>query len=359
MLCWPLAPAAVEKYRLNIIAEGLDYPWSIDFLPDGRRIVSELGGKLRIIGINGGLGPPLAGVPDVYRSSQGGMFDVLLHPRFAENRLVYLSYAAGDVQSNATTVARAKLSDTALTDVEVVFAVRPSKYAPIHFGGRLAWLNDGTLLLTTGDGFDFREAAQDRNSQLGKILRMNADGSPAPDNPFPDTPYVWSYGHRNPQGLVVTSDGTVYAHEHGPKGGDEINLIKRGSNYGWPVITYGMDYSGALVSPFTSYAGMEQPLHTWVPSIAPCGMMMYAGDLFPQWHGSLFIGALINKEVRRVKLSNGEVTEEEALFAELDARIRDVRAAPDGSIYILTDGEAGKVIQVEPMGSDSIVRAGK
>ena len=348
LLTWSLLAAAVENYRLVTVAENLDFPWSVDFLPDGGLIVTELAGAVRIISAEGKLGPPLAGVPDVYRSSQGGLFDVLLHPHFEQNRWVYLSYAAGDVDNNATTVARAKLSGNTLTDLEVLFATRPLKHAPIHFVGRLAWLDEGTLLLTTGDGFDYREAAQDLDNQLGKIVRMNADGSPAHGNPFPERPFIWSYGHRNPQGLVVTTDGTVYAHEHGPKGGDEINVIEPGRNYGWPVITYGMDYSGARVSPFTEYPGMEQPLHTWVPSIAPCGMMVYEGDRFPGWRGSIFVGALIDEEVRRIELKDGRVAHEEALFAELDARIRDVRAAPDGSIYVLTDGKAGKVIQVLP-----------
>lgn len=215
----------------------------------------------------------------------------------------------------------------------------------------MLFLPDGSLLLATGEGFDYRESAQDLDSEMGKILRINDDGSVPEDNPFSTGPgqRIWTYGHRNPQGLVRDADtGTVYLHEHGPRGGDEINVITPGLNYGWPAITYGLDYSGARVSPFTAAEGMEQPLHYWVPSIAPSGMAWYNADAFPRWRGDLLVGALVDKEVRRVDMEDGRVVGEESLFRELDARIRDIRVGLDGQLYLLTDGEAGKLIRVSP-----------
>lgn len=342
------ATASTPGYDINTVAEGLDFPWCIAFLPDGDRLVTELSGQLRRITADGTLSEPISGVPPVYRESQGGLFDVLPDPDFADNQLIYLSFAAGDTDSNSTTVVRARLAGNKLEDVQVIYSVAPKKYAPLHYGGRLAWHADGTLLLVTGDGFDFREEAQDLASQLGKTIRMHKDGSPAADNPFPEAPYVWTFGHRNPQGLTVGRDGTVYQHEHGPRGGDEINVLVAGNNYGWPAITYGMDYNGAYVSPFTEHPGMEQPGHVWVPSIAPSGLMIYEGELFPDWQGDLFVGALVDQEVRHLDMQDGSVVAEAPLFAELGARIRDIREAPDGSIYVLTDGPEGRVVRVTP-----------
>jgi aldose sugar dehydrogenase len=335
-----------SNYKLETIAQELNYPWSIAFLPNGDRLVTELVGKVRRITADGTLGNPIKGVPEVFRASQGGLFDVLPDPDFDNNQIIYLSFAAGDNDRNGTTVVKAKLQADELQDVQVIFSVTPKKYGPVHYGGRLAWHIDGTLLLTTGDGFDFREQAQNLNTHFGKTIRMNRDGSPANDNPFPEAPYVWTYGHRNPQGLTVSKNGTVYQHEHGPMGGDEVNILASSKNYGWPAITYGMDYNGAYVSPFTQYKGMEQPAHVWVPSIAPSGLAIYEGDMFPEWRGDLFVGALVDAEVRRLELENGKVVNEEALFGELGTRIRDVRSAPDGSLYIITDGDNGSVVRV-------------
>jgi glucose/arabinose dehydrogenase len=276
------------------------------------------------------------------------LFDVLPHPDFSNNQLVYLSYSAGSADANATTVARGRLTRASLEDVSVIFSATPTKYAPLHYGGRLAWADSQHLLLTTGDGFDFREKAQDRGSHLGKTLRMRDDGTAPAQSPFPDHPYVWTYGHRNPQGLAVSRSGTVYQHEHGPRGGDEVNVLTPGTNYGWPVITDGMDYNGAYVSPFTAYQGMAQPAHVWVPSIAPSGLMVYEGSLFPAWQGDLFVGALVDNEVRRLEVEGDEIVAEQALFAELNRRIRDVRESPDGSIYIITDGPSGQIVRVTP-----------
>ena len=340
--------AEEQTYRLETLAEGLNFPWSVDFLPNGDLLVAELEGTLKRISKDGSSSNSVSGVPTVYRASQGGLFDVLLDKDFATNSTLYLSYAEGDSEENGTTVARATLTGNALTDVEVIFTASPRKYAPLHYGGRMAFTSDDLLLITTGDGFDFREHAQDLNSHLGKTIRINKDGSPAQGNPFPEAPKVWTYGHRNPQGLAIALDGTVYLNEHGPKGGDELNVITKANNYGWPAITYGMDYNGAYVSPLTEYPGMQQPQHVWTPSIGPSGMAFYAGDKFPKWQNSLFVGALVNKEVRRLTVENQQVTAEETVFAELDARIRDIRVGPDGLLYIVTDGDPGTVIKVHP-----------
>jgi glucose/arabinose dehydrogenase len=338
--------ADAPGYELETLATGLDMPWCVAFLPEGGFLVTELGGTLRRVGVDGVVGDPVAGVPAVYRASQGGLFDVLLAPDFSASRVLYLTYAEGPPDSNTTAVARARLAGDALADVEVIFRVTPRKDTPVHYGGRLAWHPDGTLLLTTGDGFDYREAAQDLGSQMGKVIRMHPDGTPAEGNPFPEAPYVWSYGHRNPQGLSVAADGTVWLHEHGPKGGDEVNVIEPGVNYGWPVITYGLDYNGAYVSPFTEMQGMRQPLHVWTPSIAPSGLTVYEGALFPEWRGDLFAGALVDKDVRRLDVEGGEIVGEEVLFGEIGERIRDVATGPDGAIYILAEGEPGTLWRV-------------
>ena len=335
---------ALADYRLETWAEGLDLPWSIAFLPQGGALVTELGGTLRRIDEDGQVSEPLGNVPGVYFAGQGGLFDVVLHPEFDNNSLVYLSFAEGGRKDNGTAVARGKLVSGALENVEVIFRNYTRKDTPVHYGGRMVFLDDGSLLLTTGDGFDYREAAQDLNSGLGKVLRMRDDGSPASGNPFPSAPYVYSYGHRNPQGLALGADGTIWLHEHGPRGGDELNRIEAGVNYGWPAITYGLDYSGAIISPYTEWEGIAQPEKHWTPSIAPSGLAVYSGQLFPQWSGDLFIGALVDQEVRRVMLEGGRVAGEEAMFSELDARIRDVRSGPDGALYILTPESVVRVI---------------
>lgn len=333
-------------YQLESIATDLEKPWSLAFLTDGGYLVTELPGRLRHVSAAGQVSEPLGGVPQVYYAGQGGLFDVLLHPDFSRNQLVYLSYAEGTPGDNGTAIARGRLGEEGLTDIEVIFRSPTRKDTPVHYGGRMAFLADGTLLLTTGDGFNYREAAQDVNSTLGKLLRMTADGEPASGNPFPDSPYVYSYGHRNPQGLAVASDGTIWLHEHGPKGGDEVNRIEAGANFGWPAITFGLDYSGAIISPHTAWPGMEQPEHYWVPSIAPSGLAVYEGGMFPEWSGDLLVGALVDQEVRRLEVTNGETGREEVLFSELNARVRDVRVGPDDAIYILTNGAPGKLIRV-------------
>jgi len=339
--------AFAAEYRLETWAEGLTLPWSIAFLPDGSALVTELGGQLRRIDSMGTVGEPIESVPAVYFAGQGGLFDILLHPEFSRNQLIYLSYAQGRPKNNGTAIARARLVDNHLEEVEVIFRNFTRKDTAVHYGGRMAFLADGTLLLTTGEGFDYREAAQDVNSGLGKLLRMNDDGTPAQGNPFSDSPYVYSYGMRNQQGLAVSRSGVIWLHEHGPRGGDELNRIEPGVNYGWPAITFGEDYNGAVISPYTEWEGMAQPEHYWVPSIAPSGLTIYEGSLFPEWKGDLFVGALVDHEVRRLDLSGGKVIGEEALFSELDVRIRDVRTGPDGALYILTPDRIVRVVPAD------------
>ena len=332
-------------YRLETWAQDLELPWSIAFLPDGSALVTELGGRLRPVSATGAVGEPTANLPPVYFAGQGGLFDVVLHPGFAQNRLIYLSYAEGTPSDNGTAVLRARLGDGVLENVEVIFRNFTRKDTAVHYGGRMAFLPDGTLLLTTGDGFDDREAAQDVDSGLGKVLRMTEDGRPAPGNPFPGSPDVYSYGHRNPQGLAVSATGEIWLHEHGPRGGDEVNRIEPGVNYGWPAITYGVDYSGAVISPYTEMPGMAQPVHQWTPSIAPSGLTIYEAGLFPEFQGDLLVGALVGREVRQLELEDGRVVDEHSLFGELAARIRDVRTGPDGALYVLTPD---RVVRVTP-----------
>ncbi len=340
-------------YSLETVAEGFNFPWSIAFLPDGDYLVVMRSGEIRIVTPQGVVGEPLTGAPESYVRSQGGYFDIILDPDFEINQQLYLSFAYGTPAENGTRIIKATLNASALEAVEPIFTVSPLKDTPVHYGGRMLFLGDGTLLLSTGDGFDYREAAQDKFSQLGKIIRINTDGSIPADNPFADgaegNPAVWSYGHRNTQGLVIdTASDTVYSHEHGPQGGDELNRVMPGKNYGWPMVTYGINYSGAYVSPFNRSPGIEEPLKFWVPSIAPSGLAYYAGTAFPDWQGDLFVGALVNREVRRLDLEDGKVIAEEPLFTELEARIRDIRVGPDGYLYLLTDSANGKIVRVRP-----------
>ncbi|MEQ8689696.1 MAG: PQQ-dependent sugar dehydrogenase [Pseudomonadales bacterium] len=340
------AAAPQPAYQLETVVAEIDSPWSMDFLPDGRALVTQLGGELRILD-GDQLSAPVAGVPEVFYAGQGGLFDVLVDPGFMDNQTIYLSYAAGNSEANATTVARAILNGAALSDVAVIYAAVPTKYAPLHYGGRMLWMDDGHLLLTTGDGFDFREKAQSTGNHFGKTIRIATAATNADSQaPFSEAPLVWSIGHRNPQGLASGADGTIYLHEHGPKGGDEVNVIVPGRNYGWPAITYGKDYNGANVSPFTAHPSMEQPIHTWTPSIAPSGLMVYQGNQFPAWRGDLFVGALVDQEVRRLDLQNGKVVAEDAPFSEISERVRDIREGPDGSIYVLTDGPQGAIYRI-------------
>lgn len=351
--------AQTAAYRVETVASGLDHPWSLAFLPDGRMLVTERPGRLRLIepGPDGRpqLRPdPVAGVPPVLSQGQSGLFEVLPDPDFARNRRILLSYAHGQPQANHLRVTAATLEGDRLVDARPIFTSQPAKTETQHFGGRMAWLADGSLLLGMGDGNLERTDAQRLHTHLGKFMRIRADGSVPADNPFVNRagarPEIWSVGHRNPQGVVVV-DGVAYAHEHGARGGDELNRIRPGANYGWPAVTGGVDYTYARVTPFRSLPGMEAPLLEWTPSIAPAGLTWYGGGLFPAWRGSLFVAALKERSVRRVPMADpqkGPSGDQELLFQELGERIRDVRAGPDGALWLLTDSPQGRVLRVVP-----------
>lgn len=346
--------AVAGSLQVETVAAGLNFPWSVAFLPDGRWLVTERSGQLRVLDESGLRPEPVAGVPTVYAASQGGLFDVLPAQDFATSGRVYLSFAHGNPRANATRVVRATLVDNRLVDVTPIFTATPDKDTPVHYGGRMAWLPDGTLLVTLGEGFDYREAAQRLDSHLGTIVRINADGSTPADNPFVgqkgalDT--IYTYGNRNVQGLVVdTRRGRVFAHEHGPRGGDEINVLEPGGNYGWPVATQGLDYSGAVISPYESRPGMIDALLVWTPSIAPSGMAIYDGPLFPGWQGDLLVSTLAERSLRRVELdAAGRVVGQHRLLEGRNERLRDVRIAPDGAIIVLTDSANGRVLRLTP-----------
>ncbi len=346
--------SAAQSWRVETVAEGLDHPWSIAFLADGRMLVTERAGRLRVIRDGVLLAEPVSGVPQAFVASQAGLFDVLPAPGFAHTAMVYLSMAYGDRRGNAARVVRGRLVDNALVDVEEIFMASPRQSTPVHYGGRMLFLPDGTLLITLGDGFNYRERAQELDSHFGTIVRIHANGTVPEDNPFLDhagaLPEIYSYGHRNVQGIVRdVSSGRIYVHEHGPRGGDELNLLQAGRNYGWPVITHGVDYSGAMITPYTQMPGMEPPLVDWTPSIAPSGMALYVGEAFPQWQGNLFVSALAARHVRRIVLDEAGVpVSQQVLFDELGERFRDVRGGPDGALYLLTDSRDGRVLRVVP-----------
>ncbi len=349
-----IAPAqAVEspRYRVETIADGLAFPWSLAFLPDGRALVTERAGRLRVIADGKLLAAPISGVPRAFVEGQGGLFEVLVDPAFGDNSTLYLSFAQGRSRANRTRVVRARLDGMELVDVNPIFTAQPPRDTPVHFGGRMAFLGDGTLAIGLGDGFDYREKAQRLDSHLGKIVRIGTDGSVPADNPFVGRedvlPEIYSYGHRNVQGIVFDGQsGQLYAHEHGPRGGDELNAIEAGGNFGWPLATFGLDYSGAVISPYSERPGMVSPLHQWTPSIAPSGMVIYRGAMFPEWDGDFIVTALAGRCAQRLRLEGGKLVDGEVLFAELGERLRDVRVAPDGALWLLTDDAKGKVLRV-------------
>ena len=347
----PAANSGTVSLQVSELATGLEYPWGAALLPDGQLLVTERAGRLRVIRDGALVAEPVAGVPAVLDSGQGGLFDVALHPQFAENGLVYLALARGTERENRTAVVRGRFNGTALESVETVFEASPTKSGGAHFGGRLLFLPDGTLLVTLGDGFDWRDEAQNKASDFGKIVRITDTGAPAPGNPFAGEAgaraEIYTLGHRNVQGIARDpASGTIYAVEHGPKGGDEVNVLRPGANYGWPVITYGVDYSGLPISMRSEADGMEQPLVYWVPSIAPGGMAFYDGAMFPAWRGDLLVPALAGQHLRRVDLEGGTVQGQESLLAEREERYRQVIIAPDGALLLLTDAPEGKVLRV-------------
>ena len=345
------SPATAHEYRIETVAEGLEFPWSIAFLPDGRLLVTERAGRLRVIEDGQLEETPVSGVPEAHVRSQAGLFEVMLDPGYADNGWLYLSLAHGSAAANSTRVVRARLVGNALEDLEVVFTAEPARNTSVHYGARMAFLADGSLVVGLGDGFNFREDAQRLDSHTGAIVRIWPDGRVPADNPFigraDARPEIYSYGHRNVQGLVFDAQrGLLWAHEHGPRGGDELNLILPGRNYGWPVATHGVDYSGARISPYASRPGMEDPRVDWTPSIAPSGMTVYRGDQFPDWQGDLFVTALVAREVRRIQLDGERVVGQESLFGEIGERLRDIKTGPDGALYVLTDSPRGRVLRI-------------
>lgn len=340
------------------VAGGLEHPWSLAFLPDGSMLVTERPGRLRRVAPDGRVSAPVAGVPQVQARGQGGLLDVAPGPGFASDRSVFLSFAQPTADGARTAVARGTLSADGgtLRDVTVIFAQKDAPSGGNHFGSRLVFARDGTLFVTLGDRFSHRDRAQDPGSHLGKIVRIRADGSVPPDNPFAGRagtlPEIHSLGHRNVQGAALhPGTGVLWTHEHGPQGGDELNLEKPGANYGWPVITYGREYvTGFRIGEGTERAGIEPPLHQWTPSIAPSGMAFLTSDRYPGWRGSLFVGSLKFRLLVRLELDGTRVLREERLLTELSQRIRDVRQGPDGALYLLTDDSDGQLLRLDARG---------
>jgi glucose/arabinose dehydrogenase len=353
------APAQKSKQAVKVetFAEGLVHPWGLQFLPDGRLIVTERPGRIRIVGKDGRLSAPVKGVPQVLASGQGGLLDIALGPDFAASGLVYFAYSDPRDGRNGTSVARARLvmeeDGGRLADLKVIFRQEPGASGAMHYGSRLAFARDGKLFVTLGERFHSRDRAQDLTYHFGKVVRINADGSVPADNPFVGKgnarPEIWSYGHRNPQSAAIhPATGKLWTVEHGARGGDEVNIPEAGKNYGWPVITYGRDYTFMKIGEGTAKAGMEQPVYYWDPSIAPSGAAFYTGNLFPEWRGNLFVGALAGQALHRLVLDGEKVVGEEVLLKDLGERIRDVRNGPDGALWLLTDHPDGRVLRVVP-----------
>jgi aldose sugar dehydrogenase len=360
-LCLPIVlPAAAQSertqehaFRVVKIVEGLQNPWALAFLPDGRMLVTERTGRLRVVQ-DGKLVPqPVAGVPQVAAVGQGGLMDIALHPRFAENSFVYLSYVARGEDGIGTEVVRGRLAGSRLEDVQTIFRQQPKGGGGRHFGSRLVFDREGYLYITLGDRGE-QERAQKPDDHAGSVIRLHDDGRVPADNPFSGKagwkPEKYTMGNRNIQGAAVhPQTGRLWTHEHGPQGGDEVNVVRAGANYGWPVITYGVNYGiGTRIGEGARKPGMEQPLHYWVPSIAPSGMAFYDGDKFPRWRGDLFVGALRDQLLVRLKLDGEKVVREERMLKDVLGRIRDVRSGPDGFLYLLTDESRGVLARLEP-----------
>ena len=362
LLC-ALAPARVlaqvfdselQRFRLTIVTGGLEHPWGLAFLPDGRMLVSERPGRLRLIDAKGNLDPQaVQGLPPIAAIGQGGLLDVAVHPAFRQNGWIYLSYVAAGTGGYGTEVLRARLRNKALHDVQVVFRMRPKSATGYHFGSRLVFDRQGYLYITLGDRGE-QERAQRLDDHAGSVIRLHDDGRVPADNPFVRQagalPEKFTLGNRNIQGAAVhPATGELWAHEHGPQGGDEINVIRAGVNYGWPVITYGRNYgSGTRIGEGSEKAGMAQPVLQWTPSIAPSGMAFYTGNRFPAWQGDLFVGALRDQMLLRIRLDGERVVRQEALLKSVIGRIRDVRNGPDGLLYLLTDSPSGVLARLQP-----------
>ncbi len=353
------AGAAAETYpsqdydlRVVTVADGLDHPWSLAWLPDGRMLVTEREGRLRIVTSDGVVSAPIKGLPEIADIGQGGLLDVLVAPDFAKSRTIYFSFSEPGQGGQGTAVAAAELNGGQLADLRILFRQLPKSGSGRHFGSRLVLARDGTLFVTIGERGQ-RARAQDTTVNRGQVVRINTDGSIPGDNPFVGReghrPEIWSYGHRNPQGAALHPEtGELWIHEHGARGGDEVNIPRAGRNYGWPVIAYGRHYSGGKIGEGKRKEGMEQPLHYWDPSIAPSGMAFYTGDKFPAWRGNLLVGALKYRLVARLVLHGETVVAEERILEDLGERIRDVRQGPDGFVYLLTDDSDGRILRLEP-----------
>lgn len=353
-LIWS-APAAAQAMRAETVAGGLHHPWAVAFLPQGRFLVTERPGRMRVVEADGKLGPPLAGIPPVAAAGQGGLLDVVVDSGFSANRTLYFCFSEPGLIGNSTALARAKLAadGSRLEDVKVIFSQQPKVSSNLHFGCRIVEARDGNLFLTLGDRFHRKDDAQKLDNHLGKVVRITKEGGPAPGNPFVGRagalPEIWSTGHRNSQGATLAPDGSIWMHEHGPQGGDEVNVLQPGRNYGWPVITFGENYGGGPIGEgITAKAGMDQPLHYWVPSIAPSGMVFLGSDRYgPAMKGNLFIGSLKFGYLSAVELAGGKVVRERKLI-EGAGRVRDVRQGPDGLLYVLTDESPGKLLRLQP-----------
>jgi aldose sugar dehydrogenase len=350
------APAAKSAVKVEIVASDLAHPWALQFLRDGRMLVTERPGRLRVVSKDGKVSAPIEGMPKVAAVGQGGLLDLALHPKFADNQLVYFTFSeprGGD--SNGTSVARARLElddkGGRLQDLRIIFRQEPAVSGGLHFGSRLAFADDGTLFVTLGER-NQRDFAQDLSNHLGKVVRITSDDQFPADNPVlgpKAAAGIWSLGHRNVQSAAIhPTTRKLWTVEHGPKGGDEINIPEKGRNYGWPVIGYGIDYNGAKIHASTHKQGMEQPVYVWRPSIAPSGMAFYTGNRFPAWTGNLFVGALAGQHLARLVLDGDKVIAEERLLGDLDERIRDVRQGPDGFLYVLTDNPRGRLLRIVP-----------
>ena len=349
----PTPPPVNGAFNVETVAKGLEHPWSLAFLPDGRMLVTERPGRLRSVGRDGKLSQPLDGVPRVYASGQGGLLDVALSPAFNKDRLVYLSFAEPGEGGAGTAVARGRLGEAGLENVQVIWRQQPKVSSPNHWGSRIVFRPDGTLFVTLGDRFNYSDSAQDLSTTIGKIVRINPDGSPPKDNPFVGRagarPEIWSIGHRNVQAAALQPDtGQLWTAEHGARGGDELNHPEAGKNYGWPVISYCVHYSFRQIGEGTAKEGMEQPVYYWDPVIAPSGMVFYTGDLFAGWKNNILIGSLTPGLLVRLVMKDGKVAQEERYLGSLRERIRDVRQVSDGSLYLVTDARNGHIVRITP-----------
>ncbi|MES2825211.1 MAG: PQQ-dependent sugar dehydrogenase [Pseudomonadota bacterium] len=341
--------------RVKTVAEGLDKVWSLTFLPNGDMLVTEKPGRMRIVTPAGKVGEPLKGLPKIYNQGQAGLLDVVLAPDFASSKKIYFSYSEpGEKDTNSTAVSHAVLNGNSLEKVTRIFSQKPKVDSNAHYGSRLVWAEDGTLFITLGDRYNQKDKAQTLDNHQGKVVRVNADGSTPKDNPFIKTagalPEIWSYGHRNIQGAAINPlTKKLWTGEHGPQGGDELNIDEPGKNYGWPVITYGENYGGGKIGEGTHKDGMEQPIYKWVPSIATAGFIFYTGDKFPQWKNNILLTSLREQTLVRLVLDGNKITKEERLLKnELGQRLRTVVQGPDGLIYLTTDESDGKILQLSP-----------